>query len=464
MFPLPVKAARAILVLLSALALLSCSKPTPDSGNADAAANIILIIGDGMDEQQLTIARNYLVGSKAKLLVDELPKLATVRVQTVSAQDPARFVYVADSANTATTLATGQLTSQGRISRDASGLKSLATIIEQAQVAGYRSGIVTTANVTDATPAAFASHSVHRKCQGPQDLVAPTRWFLTEIDCTAESVDNGGPGSIANQLAHAGLDVLLGGGAKVFHQAGFGGEQSPIASAGANGFTLVTNPQELAKAPLDTPLLGLFAPNNLPVQMIGERQRKAEAVNLEQHKQPIAAEVFSCIDNPVAQATPKLKTMTDAALTRLGNDPERGFFLMIESASIDKQSHARQPCGHIGEVEQLQQALQSAVDYAKKHPNTLILVTADHGHAAQIVPDQEQFIYGKQPVHSPGFVARVQTPEGSVMMLNYATSNIMELHTGTNVPLFASGPGTEAIPSYLTQADIYNLMKHFLDL
>ena len=461
MLSLPVKAARGITVLLSTLALLACSKP---STNTDGAANIILIIGDGMDEQQLTIARNYLVGSKDKLIVDSLPKLATVRVQTVSAEDPARFVYVADSANTATTLATGQLSSKGRISRDASGLKSLATIIEQAQAAGYRSGIVTTANVTDATPAAFASHSVHRKCQGPQDLVAATRWFLTEIDCTAESVANGGPGSIANQLAHAKLDVLLGGGATVFHQAGFGGEQSPVASAGASGFTLATNPQELADAPLDTPLLGLFAANHLPVQMIGERQRKAEAVILEENKPPIAAEVFSCVDNPAAQETPSLKAMTDAALARLGNDPKRGFFLMIESASIDKQSHVRQPCGHIGEVEQLQQALQSAIDFADTHPNTLILVTADHGHAAQIVPDQEQFIYGEHAVHSPGFVARVQTPEGSVMMINYATSNIMEMHTGTNVPLFASGPGTEAIPSYLTQADIYNLMKNFLDL
>ena len=51
------------------------------------------------------------------------------------------------------------------------GIESLPTILEQAQAAGYRTGIVTTADVTDATPAAFASHSVHRKCQGPQNLV-----------------------------------------------------------------------------------------------------------------------------------------------------------------------------------------------------------------------------------------------------------------------------------------------------
>ena len=286
-------------------------------------------------------------------------------------------------------------------------------------------------------------------------------------------------GSIANQLVNAGLDILLGGGARVFEQQGFGGETSPIASAKAGGYELVTNPEQLAVATLDKPLLGLFAPHNLPVQMMGEHQRKAEAVvldekvlndeglddeGLDDDKPPLAAEIFRCADNPAAKSVPKLKTMSDAALALLGADDQRGFFLMIESASIDKQSHARQPCGHIGEVQQLEQALESALNYADNHPNTLILVTADHGHGAQIVPDQDRFIYGTQAVHSPGFVARVQTPEGSVMMVNYGTSNIMAMHTGTNVPLYASGPGADNIPTYLTQADIYTLMVDFLGL
>ena len=57
---------------------------------------------------------------------------------------------------------------------------------------------------------------------------------------------------------------------------------------------------------------------------------------------------------------------------------------MVESASIDKQSHERKPCGSIGELEQLEEALTAALTYAQSHPNTLILVTADHSQAAQL--------------------------------------------------------------------------------
>jgi alkaline phosphatase len=443
-------------LLLLTWALSGCGDKQP--------ANIILIIGDGMDEQQLTIARNYLAGSQGKLIVDSLPALSTVRVQTVAADQPDHYRYVADSANTATTLATGVVTSEGRISRDASGERSIPTLLERARSAGYRTGIVTTASVTDATPAAFASHSVHRKCQGPADLIRPTHWYLRPIDCTGETIDRGGRGSIANQLLHAGLDILLGGGRDTFAQAAYGGEDNPMASASARGFQLVSSVEELDAAALDQPLLGLFAPKNLPVRMLGRNGRKAEAVALAQDQPQLAGEIFDCVDNPAAHATPTLKAMTDKALALLGSDPQRGLVLMIESASIDKQSHARQPCGHIGEVQQLEQALQSALDFSRSHPRTLILVTADHGHAAQLVPDQDQFVYGGQRIHSPGRVARVKTPEGSVMMINYATGNLFETHTGTNVPLFASGPGAHTLPSYLTQADVFRLMADFLGL
>jgi alkaline phosphatase len=263
-------------------------------------------------------------------------------------------------------------------------------------------------------------------------------------------------------LVNAPLDVLLGGGMQYFAQRGFGGEEQPLAHAKARGWWLATNSAELAAAPLDKPLLGLFADKNLPVALIGARQRKAESVA---DKPKLAAEVFSCIDNPDAASAPSLQVMTEKALATLGRDRQRGFFLMIESASIDKQSHSRQPCGHIGELEQLEQALRSALAFATERPNTLILVTADHGHAAQIIPEQDQLDAGYATAHSPGAVARVRTPEGSIMMVNYATSTSdYEMHTGTNVPLYASGPGSDELPSYLTQVDVYRLMQQFLGL
>lgn len=428
-------------------------------------ANVILLIGDGMDQQQLTIARNYLAGSSGMLLMDTLETLASVRVQTVSEATPKQFVYVADSANSATTLATGFLTSVGRIAMNHSGAYKLTTIIELAQRAGYRTGIVTTASVTDATPAAFASHSVHRTCEGPSDLRAASHWYGTRVDCSAQAIDRGGPGSIAHQLSRSRLDILMGGGSKYFKEDAYGGEGRPLDTALESGFTIATDSTSLAAAPLNRPLLGLFAAATMPVKLMGKNQRRAEPVRNLQSASSLAAQVFECVANPSAALVPDLKSMTEKALAMLGREPQSGFFLMVESASIDKQSHARQPCGHIGEVRQLDRALQSALNFAKQHPNTLILVTADHGHAAQIIPDQERFSVGDNAYHSPGAVARVRTPEGSTMMLNYATSVAAdETHTGTNVPLLASGPGADAIPVYLTQADINHLMMRFLNL
>jgi alkaline phosphatase len=448
-----------------ALALSTLSATAVTEPARQKPANVILLIGDGMDQQQLTIARNYLAGSSGMLLMDTLETLAAVRVQTVSVGTPKQFVYVADSANSATTLATGIVTSIGRIAMDHSGTHKLSTIVELAQRAGYRTGIVTTASVTDATPAAFASHSVHRKCEGPSDLRAASHWYGTRVDCSTQAINRGGPGSIANQLSRSRLDILLGGGSRYFEQAAFGGEMRPLDTALESGFFIATDSESLDTAPLDRPLLGLFAAATMPVKLMGQKQRRAEPVPTPPSTPGLAGQAFECVANPGAALVPDLKSMTEKALELLGREPQSGFFLMVESASIDKQSHARQPCGHIGEVRQLDRALQSALKFAKQHPNTLILVTADHGHAAQIIPDQEHFSFGDNAYHSPGAVARVRTPEGSIMMLNYATSVAAdETHTGTNVPLLASGPGADAIPAYLTQADIYHLMMHFLEL
>jgi len=137
----------------------------------------------------------------------------------------------------------------------------------------------------------------------------------------------------------------------------------------------------------------------------------------------------------------------------------------VESASIDKQSHERKPCGSIGELEQLDEALQSALDYARSHPNTLILVTADHSQAAQLIPHVSLYEKYPIPVYTPGYLARITTPEGSVMGINYATTTFMlEEHTGAAVPLYANSEGKGKVPSYVTQPEIFHIMKAYLGL
>lgn len=92
--------------------------------------------------------------------------------------------------------------------------------------------------------------------------------------------------------------------------------------------------------------------------------------------------------------------MTGLALERLSSNNPRGFFLMVESASIDKESHKRRPCGQLGEMKQLLDTVKRVLAFARSHPETLVLVTADHGQAAQIVPDESLFADFRVPVLS----------------------------------------------------------------
>jgi len=174
---------------------------------------------------------------------------------------------------------------------------------------------------------------------------------------------------------------------------------------------------------------------------------------------------MTCERNPDFNETPSLAQMTEIAIDRLSDNNEKGFFLMVESASIDKQSHRRNPCGSIGEIEQLEEALAIALNYAETHPNTLIIVTADHAQAAQIVPEPSLYDAIPIPIYSPGKIARIKTPEGGMMRINYATNNfVAEEHTGANVPLFAFAPSGITIPAFLRQRDLHALMINYLQL
>ncbi|RCJ32128.1 hypothetical protein A6769_28645 [Nostoc punctiforme NIES-2108] len=96
--------------------------------------------------------------------------------------------------------ATGNKTSNGRISTTAGTDKDLKTILELAKERGYKTGDVTTAELTDATPAVLLSHMSDRSCQGPQDTA----------NCPQDKKSAGGPGSIAEQsIDHNHLKIAL---------------------------------------------------------------------------------------------------------------------------------------------------------------------------------------------------------------------------------------------------------------
>jgi alkaline phosphatase len=367
---------------------------------------------------------------------------------------------VADSAATAAAIASGVVTSRGRIATTAQTDNDVRTVMEMAQSAGLRTGIVTTASITDATPASFIAHINQRFCQRPSEMVKENErlpWAST--NCSNDYKSNGGQGSIAEQVATSKFDILLGGGTGYFSELIEGSsDQTVIADAEARGFIIILDRSGLATIQQKQRILGLFSPGTMPVRFRGADGGQARFLERVDGK-VIWPEPYGCEHNPDFQSVPALGEMTQAALRHLDN--EDGFVLMIESASIDKQSHDRRPCGQIGEVSQLLDALQIALAFQDSSPNTLILVTADHGHAAHIISE----ISGLASLNyaTPGRFARIQTPEGSVMGVNYASNDspMWDEHSGVQVPLYASGPNVEDLPRFIRQTDIHDIsMKH----
>ena len=461
--------------LITASLLLTATTAAAENAATETPSeprHVILIIGDGMDEQQVTIARNYLAGAQGQLLMDSMPIRGASQILTIEDKVDGGPVYVADSANTATSLATGEITSRGRLATSAGADKDLPTIVELAEAAGYRTGLVSTASVTDATPASFAAHINLRYCQNPETIESVLYHDIELGSCAQDMKARGGLGSISEQLADSQVDVILGGGAKHFAPTAEGMAISVRELAQKNGFKVVDSIATLEGSDPTQRLLGLFSDDTMPVRLRGQDGRSAEEPepSLLNHVHQYLGEVtmpapMDCEKNPDFEGIPTLKQMTDKALEHLSLHNSRGFFLMIESASIDKQSHERKPCGSIGEVEQLNEALASALAFAETHPNTLVLVTADHSQAAQLIPEISLFAAFPIPTYTPGKVARINTPEGGRMAVNYATTNfMMEEHTGAAVPLYSNAEGHGIIPTFVPQPQLFNIMSDYLGL
>src|SRR5690242_19255367 len=185
-----------------------------------------------MGDSEITIARNYQVGAAGRLAMDTLPLTGAYTTYSVQKADPRLPDYVTDSAASASGWATGHKTYNGAISVLPDG-RPTPTILEIAKTAGFRTGDVTTADLQDATPAALAAHVVDRTCKGPDAMAA----------CPGNATENGGAGSIAEQMVAARPDVMLGGGRQYFDQIVRAGRYQGLSSlqrARLTGFQVVT--------------------------------------------------------------------------------------------------------------------------------------------------------------------------------------------------------------------------------
>ncbi|MFT3989025.1 alkaline phosphatase [Aestuariivirga sp.] len=404
--------------------------------------NVILLIGDGMGDSEITVARNYAEGAGGFFKgIDALP--VTGQYTHYSLEKDGKPSYVTDSAASGTAWATGVKTYNNAIGVDIHEAPH-KTLIELAKAKGLATGDITTSEIQDATPAVQVAHVSLRSCYGPE---------ATSAKCPKNALENDGLGSISEQLLNTRADITMGGGMKTFGETAKAGEwkdKTLLEQAKARGFTVVTNADELAavaSADQTKPLLGLFAAGNMPVSLIGPKA--SYHGNLDQP--PV-----TCTANPDRPATqPALAAMTAKTIDLLKANPN-GFFLQVEGASIDKQDHAANPCGQIGETVDLDAAVQVALAFAKADGKTLVIVTADHAHSSQIVENDTK---------APGLTEALLTRDGAVMSVSYGNSETdSQGHTGAQLRIAAYGPWAANFAGLTDQTDMFYTIRDALKL
>ena len=331
-----------IVGLLAAI-LLSLSLAARDTRSASVGApNVILFIGDGLGPNQMKLGLDY-----ARVVQGRPLHLETLMENgdTGYALPLPYQAVVIDSASSATQMGTGQPARNETLGLDTDGRES-RTILEWAEDRGLATGLVTNMRLTHATPAAFATHHVSR--YGEEHLLAD------------------------QLLGGRDIDVLLGGGARAFVPRGErtseslsgiptsldedsrrGDARNLIDEARGRGYTIVSDRDSLRDgAATALRLLGLFAANNLPY-VLDRRHERLDGV-------------------------PSLPELTQAALQVLAKN-EGGFFLMVEGGLIDYAGHDNDAATLLQEILDFDEALGLGLRFQSDNPQTLVVVTADHG-------------------------------------------------------------------------------------
>ena len=392
------------------------------------ARNVIFVNGDGMAAAHREAGRLDQVGFDGQLAMDLLP---VTGLQTTDPRDPDDTVT--DSAAGASAWATGVKTYNGAISVDVDG-NPLPTIGAQAREAGLATGLVTTAQVTDATPAAFFSNSTDRARQD----------------------------SIARQYLEVSKPrVVLGGGEDWWLPAGDEGAFPPragdtedpevsrstqgdlVAQAQGLGYEYVTDAAGLAAADGDR-LLGLFA-NEEMFQMRPEGEGDEYA--------------------PVVP----LADMTRKALDVLSDDRD-GFFLLVEEEGVDEMAHDNNGTRMLQAMRALDDAVQVARDYVAHHPDTLLIVTGDHECGGltieDVAVDDESGPGGTLAGTPAGEDETVSGEDGpfavagsdKTFALDWTTTS----HTGAPTVVTAEGPGSRDLVGYYPNTHLHEVLSDAL--
>ncbi len=314
------RALRAGTVLLLIGGLTACAGLPSQSDKrveTEKPRNIILMIGDGMGFAYLKAHRQFTDNPDTPEIDSTLfDQLLTGAVKTDN--DDATY-KVTDSAASATAYATGYKTLNDAISVDKHG-QTVETALEVASKHQRSTGLVATSHINHATPAAFIAHVPKRK----QYKDIANSFFDNQVDGEPQ------------------VDVILGGGTHYFRR----DDRDLVAEFEQAGYQFLENSSDLKSASGDK-LLGLFAPKAMPAMW----EREA--------------------------GMPSLADMTEVALNTLSRD-KNGFFLMVEGSQIDWGGHENDVLYALSEMEDFEAAVATALEFVEKNPDTLLVITADH--------------------------------------------------------------------------------------
>lgn len=282
--------------------------------------NIIMVIGDGMGPAYTTAYRYFIDNPdtseiEATVFDRHLRGLSSTYPAPVSG-------VVTDSAASATALAAGVKSYNGAIGVDVNK-KEVQTVLEWAKLQGKKTGVVVTSQINHATPASYLAHNEHRR----------------NYNAIADSyIDDG-----------IKADLYLGGGWKYFIRE----DRNIVNEFKQAGFHYIDNYQGLADLPENKPVLGLFANVGLPWALDDTNKHR-------------------------------LSTMTKAAVHHLSdmqkhdNVPNKGFFMLIEASQVDWAGHGNDISDAMAEMDDMAKTLEYLEHFVEHHPNTLVVVTADH--------------------------------------------------------------------------------------
>lgn len=326
----PMKSRRIFLKSLAAagpVAAAGCavSPRTPARAPSAAAAHprrIIHLVADGMGSGIVACANHFSQLTRHR----ELTWLAMTRqdgtnygLMDVRSQNS----LVTDSSASSSAWGCGVRIPNGKVNQSSTGTK-LVTLYELLGAAGWKRGLVTTTEITHATPAGFAA-------------------------CTKSRNDSD---DIAAQYLERRIDVLLGGGRKYFAAGSRKDKRDLKGEFRTAGYAVLEKPSDLASTPSDQPILGLFTDGHLPY-----------VVDIEGG--------ISKVD-----AVPSLAAMTRVALRHLMR--EERFILQVEGGRVDHGCHNNDAAAAIREMIAFDEAIDACLEFQREHPETLLVITTDH--------------------------------------------------------------------------------------